>query len=387
MTTLFTRPRPVEVFGTEPDAVQLVWRAEGTDRVRIDCDGRQVESEEHPGSIRIGGLTPATAYEATVHHGGTTHRLPFRTQPDLGPERFRFATVSDLHLGERRFGLLRTIRSRQFGARYAIECVLAALDEILEWGAERLVIKGDITDVGRPGDWDIVCELLEALPVPTTLTVGNHDTIGHRESLDALRQLDELGIAHGPIQVLDEPGVRLVIADTTVPRRSFGRVNHITDSIVDAASHAPGPTVVLLHHHLSQPSIPYFWPLGIPSGQSHELIERLDSAAPGTFLTSGHTHRNRSYRRRSLQITEVGSPKDFPGCWAGYSVHDAGIRQTVHRTARADVLEWTDHTRRAAFGAWGWWSPGRLGDRCVSHQWSGSAGGHDDAANYFGAAR
>ena len=68
-------------------------------------------------------------------------------------------------------------------------------------------------------------------------------------------------------------------------------------------------------------------------------------------------------------VTETGSPKDHPGTWTGYVVHEGGIRQVVRRVARPDVIRWTERSRRAAGGAWGVWSPGRLTDRCWDLPW------------------
>ena len=66
---------------------------------------------------------------------------------------------------------------------------------------------------------------------------------------------------------------------------------------------------------------------------------------------------------------EVGSTKDYPGTWAGYVVHEGGIRQVVRRIVRRDVIGWTERTKRAAFGTWGLWSPGTLDARCFVHPW------------------
>jgi hypothetical protein len=67
--------------------------------------------------------------------------------------------------------------------------------------------------------------------------------------------------------------------------------------------------------------------------------------------------------------TEVGSPKDFPGTWAGYIVHETGISQVVRRVAAPDVLAWTDYSGRAALGLWQLWSPGLRPHRCFHHEW------------------
>ena len=73
---------------------------------------------------------------------------------------------------------------------------------------------------------------------------------------------------------------------------------------------------------------------------------------------------------RGCEWAETGSPKDYPGTWTGYVVHEGGVRQVVRRVAEPDCIRWTEHTRQLAFGAWGRWSPGSLADRCFVHAWS-----------------
>jgi hypothetical protein len=103
------------------------------------------------------------------------------------------------------------------------------------------------------------------------------------------------------------------------------------------------------------------------------FLDALAEAQPATVVTGGHTHRHRARRHGPLLVTEVGSPKDFPGTWAGYLVYEGGIVQIVRRVSAPEAIRWTERTAGALFGAWGRWSPGQLTDRCISHPWAGSA--------------
>ena len=129
------------------------------------------------------------------------------------------------------------------------------------------------------------------------------------------------------------------------------------------------PAMVALHHPLDRWPVPTHYPPGIPQAQGDRLVAELARANPATLVTAGHTHRNRRRRRGPLTLSEVGSTKDYPGQWAGYAVHEGGIRQVVRRIADPSVMAWTESTRRALGGVWGWWSPGRLSDRCWSLTW------------------
>ncbi len=171
------------------------------------------------------------------------------------------------------------------------------------------------------------------------------------------------------MQIRDVEGLRIVAVDTTHPGRRPGRIAHAADEVVQAAADAGTPTFVVLHHQLMTAPVPTYVPVGIPRAEAVPFLDALARANPASFVTSGHTHRHRRRDHGPVVLTEVGSPKDFPGTWAGYVVHEAGIRQVVRRVARPDLLAWTDQSARAALGAWGWWSPGRRSDRGFSHVW------------------
>ncbi len=88
------------------------------------------------------------------------------------------------------------------------------------------------------------------------------------------------------------------------------------------------------------------------------LVDELAAANPATLIVAGHTHRNRRYPVRGLTVSEVGSTKDYPGVWAGYSIYEGGIRQVVYRVAEPAAIAWTELTRRALGGIWGLVEPG-----------------------------
>jgi hypothetical protein len=111
------------------------------------------------------------------------------------------------------------------------------------------------------------------------------------------------------------------------------------------------------------------YPPSISWRDSARLVDELAAVNPATLIVAGHTHRNRRYLVRGLLVAEVASTKDYPGVWAGYSVYEGGIRQVVYRVAAPAAIAWTEVTRRALGGVWGWWSPGRLSDRCWTMEW------------------
>ena len=231
-------------------------------------------------------------------------------------------------------------------------------------------MKGDLTDKGLRSQWDTAAELLSALPVPVVVLPGNHDLYRHAEvdPVDAGRE-HGLHVVEG-VEHIDLPGVRVVLAVTAIPGRSRGEIGPDLGASV-AATAAGGPAaLVMLHHQLAvRPEAP-FYPPGIPRAEGDPFLDGLAAAQPRSLVTSGHTHRHRRRSHGPVTVTTVGSTKDYPGTWAGYVVHDGGLRQVVRRVAAPDCLRWTEATRRGAARQWARLSEGRLDDRCFTIDWN-----------------
>lgn len=377
-----TLPADPWVVAVEDTTVQLTWRAlpAGGALAEVAWPGGaagrtwELPTDGSPGGAVLDGLPPGTTVALRVTDAaGRVHARTVRTLPSLpGPERFRFATMSDLHLATRTFGFWNTIHEpRHQPAATSVRAARAAVAEAVAWGAQLLVLKGDLTNKGAPDEWAAVADLVARCPVPVLAIPGNHDVAGWRGgAVDASEQLRALGIGGAaPVRTHDVPGLHIVLADTTRSGVDRPRLRHVEDLVVSALAASPVPAFVAMHHHLMALPVPTSWPPGVGSHHSAPFLTRVAAAQPATLLTSGHTHRNRRRHVGPLVLTEVGSPKDYPGGWAGYVVHDAGIRQVVRRTADPDVLTWTDRTADAALHLWGRWSPGHLDDRCFVHRW------------------
>ncbi|MDX6661090.1 MAG: 3,5-cyclic-AMP phosphodiesterase [Solirubrobacteraceae bacterium] len=327
-----------------------------------------------PAAHTIDGLPAATALDIVVdgHRAATMRTL----RPPAGRELCRFATVGDIHIGDGwTFGILPTVRDPG-GAEDppAPRALSAAVRELTAWGAQQLVVKGDVTHHGRAGEWHTAAEILTGTGLPVVATVGNHDVCAG--AVDGRPAMHAAGaeLAVEGIVVRDLPGVRLLVADVSRPRRHTGSYRHVRGAVLEAATAAEGAVVLAQHHQLMRLPVPNHWPPGVMAPESARFLRALAEANPATLLTTGHTHRYRARRVGPLLLTEVGSTKDHPGAWAGYVVHEGGIRQVVRRIEEPGVLRWTEATRQALFGIWGRWSPGRLGDRCRTHDWPARAG-------------
>ncbi len=365
----------VGIFAVEDTSAQVCWR-----RLRpgstISLGDASVEVQDHrPGAASLDGLPPSTRLRLYVRPpgGGAARRVGAvqTLAPPPGELLCRFATVNDIHLGERRFGVLRRIRDEPGSPLepYPLRCARAALSEAVAWGAEAIMAKGDLTYHGRPQQWTELGRLFAGVGVPISAVLGNHD-VGRR-AVDGRPELASSGISmpHDAFSV-DLPGLRVVLAHTAIAHRHHGAVlGRQRDQIAELVGAAPGPAFLGMHHYVQRFRTPMAYPPGVPGDQSRALLDAVIAANPATFVSAGHTHRNRRRRYGPLVLTEIGATMHYPGTWAGYAVHEGGIRQVVRRVAAPDAIEWTEGTRRALCGLWGLIAPGLRSHRCFSHTW------------------
>jgi hypothetical protein len=370
----------LRVFAVEDEAVQITWSRLPAGEVAVAA-GRSTTAVDHeggPGALTIRDLEPGRPHDIRVSGSAVGSEVVLETEtlaPPAGRELYRFATMSDLHIGISGFGVFHRMRERGARARskpHAETCASAACEELVAWGAQQLFVKGDITDRGHPDQWARAGRVFADLPIPHLMIPGNHDV---RFAVDAIDPVVGADIAD--IQLVrdstsvDRPGVRVVLLDsTTESRHEGGILAERADHAVDLLREATTGCVLLTHHSFQKSAITWYWPPGIPPGDGDPFLRSVGEACPATLVSSGHTHRHRRRQVGSVELTEVGSPKDFPGTWAGYVVHEGGIRQVVRRVEADRAICWNDYTKRAALGAWGRWSPGRLSDRCFVMPWS-----------------
>ena len=287
------------------------------------------------------GLAPATRYDDL---GVTT------LAPPPGAELARVAVLTDTHVGAYGFGHLPRRRSRTAAA----DCLRSALRDSVAWGASLVVVKGDVTDHGTQAHWDEAEALFAECPVEVVLTFGNHDV--QRRAMP--RPLS-------PVLVRDLPGLRIVVADSTLPRKHGG---HPPYEALDAIAGA-GPTLLCFHHQLEKHVVPTHWPPGIPQPVSGRFLDRVAEANPTTIVTTGHTHRHRVRRHGPVTVSETASTKDYPSTWTGFVVHEGGVRQVARRVTDPAALAWSASTAQSFLRVWGWYSPGRIEDRCYTVAW------------------
>lgn len=334
-----------------------------------------------PGSISIDGLRPGSDHQLTVTTSSGQRRIGARTL-DAPPGRLltRIATVSDLHIGARRWGFLKTmVEDDTYPELHPIRCARAAITDAIAWGAELLVIKGDAAHHRHPDNFHALGHLLDEFPdVPMLLIPGNHDVDFSHSKVELPGSVGARGLAYtrGATHV-DLEGIRVLVGDTTIDGKGEGTINGVGELLLGSVRDADRPVLMAVHHHFEQHPISTYWPPGIAKNEAVPFLDQLAATGDDVVVTSGHSHRNRTRVHRAngtpLTITEVASTRDWPGVWAGYAIHEGGIRQVVRKASAPDAVEWHEYSRGALFGAWDFWSPGPLTHRCFTQRWQ-SAG-------------
>lgn len=365
---------PPQIWAVEDTSVQITWGDLPAGPITASGPGTATAFEHvgGPGALDVVGLKPGCEISIELSWNGGRTTLPAKTLVSPpGEELSRFATISDLHLGARRWGAFNTITDPSgHEVPHPFRCALAAIEDAVAWGAELLIIKGDAVQHEYDSHFDQLADLVDRFPgLPMLLIPGNHEvddrggtiplSIGTR-NLAYTRKVDHL----------DLPGIRILVGDTSVPGSGRGSLDRISGALIDEANTSDRPVFVGIHHQLQPKRLPRHWPMGIAAPQSTAFLDELDGLPQPVTVSSGHTHRNRSRFHGDVLVTEVASTKDWPGVWAGYAVHDGGVRQVIRRSSHPDAISWTEYSRRAVGGLWGKWSPGPLDERCLSNLWT-----------------
>ncbi len=366
---LVPAPATPALFGVDATSAQLYWNAQPGGVTVETLAGHSATYDDAFGVAVVEGLAPGKDHAIVVRSGSGERVLNAHTLPALeGPPLYRFATMNDLHIGAQGFGATKRIRDPQMGSEAWLHCAQRGLETALAWGAQAIVLKGDIVHRAEEPEWEALEELVASADVPVYLLRGNHEAYAERPKATErwFPQLAEGSTA--PVQVVDVPSLRLVLADTTVAGTHTGSVAAIADELLGAVD-TPTPVMVLHHHHLGELPFPTHYPKGIHGRDVTRLLREVRKANPNVMFASGHTHRHRRRTRHGVTLAELGSPGDHPGTWCGYSVHSNGISQSAWRIDDPAAAQWSHRASRALLGAWAYWAPGRLEDRCFNVQW------------------
>ena len=197
--------------------------------------------------------------------------------------RFLLAQVSDMHIKAGGKLSYRVVDTESSLAR----CVAHVMK--LPQVPDAILFTGDLTDFGKPEEYDNLARLLAPLPMPVFLMPGNHDDPGTmRAKFPAHAYLRQRA---GRLDyVVDDFPVRIVALDSTVPQASGGVIDDAQLAWLDGTLARSGkPTIVALHHPPFWTGIGHMDNIGLANPDSlerviakHRHVERV---------LSGHLHR------------------------------------------------------------------------------------------------
>lgn len=377
ITRLPFPPSPLTVWAVEDTRAQICWGdlPAGPVTVRSEASATTHDHAGGPGSIVIDELPAGRISTVEMTWAGGSQRLEVGTlTPPPGELLAQVATVSDLHLGAKGWGVFHTMTPGRAGLSLSEETPMltasAAISEAVDWGAEHLVIKGDAAHHRLPEHFDLVGQLVDRFPdLPMLLLPGNHD-VDNKSTLPLPETVGDRQLAYTTgIDTATVKGLQVVAANVAVEGRGDGSVDAIRQPLLDLVRESDRPILLTTHQQFQKYSFITHWPPGVKAPASNDMLADLGRAQPNLLLTSGHTHRNRVHRRHGVTHTEVASTRDWPGVWAGYKIYEGGMMQTVRRIADPEAMQWFEYSKNAVGGLWQRWAPGRLADRCLTVRW------------------
>lgn len=309
------------------------------------------------------GLEPDTEYRFGS--------VAFRTLPRPGGERLAtVATANDVHFGEQVCGVIEgadigpVFRTDPGDDPYPEVMNRAAVGEMLGARPDAVVVKGDLTAGGRQEEFDAFLATYGRLGDRLHWVKGNHDVATGAAPVD-----------DGAPYVVDVPGARLAVLDTSIPGRATGRVTAEQLEWLDtAAAESDRPVLVFGHHQPWAPGSAKREPgyFGINPDDSEALVAVVARRRSVVGYFAGHTHRSRVRRFAAtgdVPWVEVACVKDYPGAWAEYRVFEGGILQVLRRISTPEALRWSERTKLMYAGLYQEYAFGRLEDRCFAIGW------------------
>ncbi|HUC23653.1 MAG TPA: metallophosphoesterase family protein [Streptosporangiaceae bacterium] len=326
--------------------------------------------------------------------------------PPPGRLLFTLALSNDLHAGETVNDLPATdvppgLPQPPDLPPYPVVMARAMTRDAAARGADVLVVAGDLTAKGRPGEFAASKAVLDRFGTLTlsgwlgsgdyVVARGSHDQpgtgperaacppvadTGHHDCLRAVYDLP-----HGKLTTTEVGGLRLIGLDTTTLAGPGGTIGDAQfAALADALAVNPGqPTVVFGHHPVTDESV-----LSTVGGLSFGLnradaarLQQLYAATPGVFLHhSGHTHRNlrtHSPLAPDVEFLEVAATKEYPGGFALLKVYAGGYMVNFYKSSSDLARQWSQVSSCQYLGLYPAYTLGTLADRnhVVNRDFSG----------------
>jgi predicted phosphodiesterase len=376
LTTSTVTPHEPELMSVGPDEVVVTFTTTDPAAVATRVGDHEVVTDGPYHVAHVTGLEPDTEYPLAVEGAPAGRWLPDAVRTLARPAGRLLATIAtanDVHFGETECGRTGDPATDAIGPilsvgpgedPYPLVMSRAAVAEMHAITPDAVVVKGDLTDTGRPEEYAEFLSVYGAFGDRLHHVRGNHD---------AMRD-PTLATCDTPYAV--ELGhVTLAVLDSTLPGRVGGALGPTQRAwLDDLAASSTTPVMVFAHHPLwdldaRHPVDPNYVIAHDDSAVVLDIVARRENIV-GFF--AGHTHTNRVIRRgraRDVPLVEVACAKDYPGAWAEYRCYEGGYTQVMRRTSAPDALAWSERCRHMIQGIYRDLVLGSIRSRCFTERY------------------
>ncbi len=168
--------------------------------------------------------------------------------------------------------------------------------------AEHLVIMGDLTHHGDPAEYEALAAILQTVPWPVTLMLGNHDRRAGYASV-----FGRTGFQQTALVAQDHRVLCLDTLDENAPDTHSGLLcAERLDWLRAELAAATDPVVVLMHHHLVPTGFDGMDRIALRN--TDEVTAILESSGKVRQVINGHIHRTIQTHAGTLPVAMVKSP-------------------------------------------------------------------------------
>ena len=173
-----------------------------------------------------------------------------------------------------------------------------------------ILMTGDLTDFGRPEEYDLVRRLLAPLDIPLYVIPGNHDD---RENLRSAFKDHTYLPADGEFlhYVIDDYPLRMIGLDTTIPGKPGGELCTQRLAWLDQQlrQETDKPTLLFMHHPPIKTGIVHMDVQNCSNGEA--LGELLEQHRQVFQILCGHVHRPIHSQWHGITVTIAPSSSHY----------------------------------------------------------------------------
>jgi len=206
----------------------------------------------------------------------------------------KFVVLSDLHVMPQ--GELSVTLDTGERFEHAAQAIIARYA-----GADFCILAGDLVDAGQPAAYERLKAIIDRIPIPVHITLGNHD---HRDRFLSVFGSSYLAETGKVDKVIDAKGYRIVLLDSSKPGRVDGVLTDVQIAWLRSrlAEAIDRPVIIVLHHNAN--------PLHIESDDIRILdpsafLDALETHPDIRQVIAGHVHLTSTATWRGIPFTTL----------------------------------------------------------------------------------